>query len=157
MRFRDGFRFLVLAVALSAFTPHRAAAQDTPLVNNVFFQSDLRQALEDIAAQTETDVIADPSVSGIVSVTLEDVTIQEALDLVLAGTGYRVSKQPDYYLVFDPDVDADVFTQLAETRLVRLENLTPGAAQSLLPPPLQRYVRVDDETGSLAITATEEL
>ncbi|MFT7510244.1 MAG: hypothetical protein ACI9KS_002427, partial [Sulfitobacter sp.] len=28
-----------------------SAAQDTPVVDNVFFQSDLRQALEDVAGQ----------------------------------------------------------------------------------------------------------
>lgn len=147
-----------LTAGVIAFSsPEVGYAQEQPRVDNVFFQTDLRQALEDIAAQTGINIIADPSVSGLISVTLENASIEEALDLVLAGSGYRVSKQPGYFLVYDPDANTDLFTQLADTRLIRLENLTPASARSLLPQPLQRYVRVDEASGRLAVTATEEL
>jgi type II secretory pathway component GspD/PulD (secretin) len=101
--------------------------------------------------------VTGPSVNGLVSVNLEGVTIDQALDLMLAGTGYRVSRQPDYYLVYNPDAGADFFTDLAETRLVSLDNLTPAAARGLLPQPLQRFVRVDDASGRLAVTAPQDL
>lgn len=153
--FWRGVHFLVVAVAVAA--PNPAAAQDAVLVDNVFFQTDLRQALEDIAAQTEENIIADPSVQGIVSVTLDDVTLDQALDLVLAGTSYRVARQPDYYLVYSPDADSDLFTEISETRLFELENLDPASARSLLPQPFQNYVRVDEDTGRLAVTAPPQL
>ena len=156
-RFRRMAAAILVALSMAITVPPMAAAQSTPVVDNVFFQTDLRQALEDIAAQTGVNIIADPSVSGIVSVSLEDAPLDQALELVLAGTGYRVSRQPDYYLVFNPDASADFFTDVAETRLVRLDNLTPSSARSLLAQPLQRFVRVDEASERLAVTAPPEL
>ncbi|TVQ27672.1 MAG: type II secretion system protein GspD [Wenzhouxiangella sp.] len=132
-------------------------SQSQQVVDNVFFQTDLRQAIEDVAAQLGINIIADPSVQGIVSVTLEDASVDSALELLLAGTGYRYVQQPDYILVFNPDASADFFTDISRTRRVELQNLTPGAARGLLPEPLQRFVRVDEQSGRLAITAPEEI
>ncbi|ATX65573.1 secretin and TonB N-terminal domain-containing protein [Roseinatronobacter bogoriensis] len=134
-----------------------ASAQASASVDNVFFQTDLRQALEDISAQTGVNVIADPSVQGIVSVSLEDVPINRALDLLLAGTGYRFIEQEDYILIYNPDAGADSFVDISTTRRVQMQNLTPVAARSLLPEPLQRFVRVDEASGRLAVTAPREL
>lgn len=134
-----------------------AAAQDRPLVSNVFYQSDLRQALEDVAAQAKVNIIADPSVQGVVSVTLENVTVEKALDLLLAGTEYQSQATPDYYLVFSPDEGADMFPSVARTRMVGVQFIAPETARTLLPNPLQRYVRVDAGSGKLAVTAPAEL
>lgn len=136
---------------------HRVAAQERPMVDNVFFQTDLRQAIEDIAAQTGQNIIADPSVQGVVSVTLDNVSLDRALDLVLAGTGYRVAFQPDYILVFNPDAGADFFTDIAETRRVEVSNVSAVAARGLLPQPLQRFVRIDEASGIVVVTAPPEL
>ena len=155
--FRGVAATCLVALAMVIALPPAASAEETPTVDNVFFQTDLRQALEDIAAQTGVNIITDPSVSGIVSVSLEDVELERALDLVLAGTGFRVSRQPDYYLVFNPDASADFFTDVAQTRLIRLDNLTPSSARSLLAQPLQRYVRVDEASERLAVTAPADL
>jgi type II secretory pathway component GspD/PulD (secretin) len=134
-----------------------ARAQDPAVVNNVFFQSDLRQAIEDVAAQAGVNIIADPSVQGVVSVTLEDVTVRRALDLLLAGTEYRVEATEDYYLVYSPDVRSELFTDISETRIYELTYVAPEAARSLLPEPLQRYVRFEAGTARLAITAPSEI
>lgn len=131
------------ATLLLAAAAGVATAQDRPLVNNVFFQSDLRQALEDVAAQAAVNIIADPSVQGIVSVTLEDATVERALDLLLAGTEYRVEATEDYFLVYSPDVSSEFFTEISETRIYELTFVSPEAARNLLPEPLQRYVRYE--------------
>jgi type II secretory pathway component GspD/PulD (secretin) len=148
---------LTIVLGSSALSVRTADAQSQLLVDNVFFQTDLNQALEDIAVQTGENIITDPSVQGIVSVTLENVTLDEALELVLAGTPYRVARQPDYYLVYSPDADSSLFAEISETRLFELENIDPGTARSLLPQPFQNYVRVDEGTGRLAVTAPPEL
>jgi type II secretory pathway component GspD/PulD (secretin) len=143
---------MVLSLVMTA-----AWAQTDMRVDNVFFQTDLQQALEDIAAQSGENIIAGPDVQGIVSVTLDNVTVKQALELVLAGTRYDVVRQPDYYLVFDADQMSAAFADVAETRLVDLTHLTPNSALSLLVEPLRRYVRVDDGAGKLAVTAPPEL
>ena len=134
-----------------------ASAQQRPLVSNVFYQSDLRQAIEDVAAQAKVNIIADPSVQGVVSVTLDNVTVEKALELLVAGTEYQVQSTPDYYLVFSADESAGMFTSVSKTQMIAVQYVAPETARSLLPNPLQRYVRVDAGSGMLAVTAPDEL
>lgn len=134
-----------------------AAAQSQKLVSNVFLDTDLRQALADVSAQAEINIIAEPSVDGLVTVELKDATVDKALELLLAGTGYQVYRAPDYYLVFSPDESSAMFTNVAETKLVRVAYLPAETARGLLPQPLQRYVRVEAAANQLAITAPPEL
>lgn len=156
-RYRIGqiFRIVLVGSLLAAAAP--ALAQNSPLVSNVFFQSDLRQAIEDVAAQSGVNIIADPSVQGVVSVTLENVTVDKALQLILAGTEYQYQRTPDYYLVFSPSETSDTFVHVAKTRMVAVQNIAPATVRSLLPQPYQRYVRIDDGSRMLAVTAPEKL
>ena len=134
-----------------------ARAQDRPLVSNVFFQSDLRQALEDVAAQAGVNIIADPTVQGVVSVTLDEVTVDQALDILLAGTNYQVEITRDYFLVYSPDATSPAVTEISETRIYDLRSLSPESARDLLPEPLQRFVRFEPGSTRLAITAPREI
>ena len=70
---------VLLTLTLLMAAPAPTSAQNSPLISNVFFQSDLRQAIEDIAAQAGINIIADPSVQGVVSVTLENVTVDTSV------------------------------------------------------------------------------
>lgn len=144
-------RLIMLAGLLLIFTP--ATAQDETLISNVFSETDLRLAIEDVAAQAGVNVIADPSVQGVVTVTLDNVTVSEALELLLVGTPYEVERTPNYYLVYGPDETADTFIDVAISKLIRMQHLPADMARSLLPNPLQRYVRFDPGTDLLAITA----
>lgn len=134
-----------------------ASAQDQTGVSNVFIETDLRQALEDVAAQAKVNIIADPSVQGVISVALENVDVDKALRLMLAGTNYQVQREPDYYLVYNPDESSGVFPSVAQTKMVTLQSVPPETARTLLPNPLQRYVRVSEGTNMLAVTAPKDL
>lgn len=157
--FRKNFASLFFGLWVGVFQAGMISvhAQTESVVDNIFFQTDLRQAIEDIAAQTGVNIIADPGVQGIVSVSLDSVPLDRALELVLAGTGYRVFQQEDYILIFNPDESADFFTDVSRTRLVELQNLAPASARALLPDPLRRYVRVDEASNRLAVTAPDGL
>jgi type II secretory pathway component GspD/PulD (secretin) len=144
---------VVLAVLLLAAAPRAALAQDGALISNVFSETDLRQAIEDVAAQAGVNIIADPSVQGVVSATLDNVTVEEALKLLLAGTEYQVEQTDDYYLVFRPDQTADMFPSVAQSQLIQVEHMPAETARNLLAVPLQKYVRADATSDTLAITA----
>jgi type II secretory pathway component GspD/PulD (secretin) len=150
--------FAVILVVLAGILPgsEQAMAQDV-LFSNVFVETDLRQALEDIATQAGVNIIADPSVQGVVTVGLLEVNIDQALHTILAGTGYLVQRNADYYLVYSADESADMFTSVSDTRVIKVSNLPAATARDMLSTPLQRYVRVDDASDSLAITAPDEL
>jgi type II secretory pathway component GspD/PulD (secretin) len=146
---------VICAVGLGLARP--APAQDSPRVDNVFFQADLRSALDDIAAQTGVNIVADPSVQGVVTATVEDVSIDKAIDLLLAGTEFRVVKRPSYYLVYSPDLRTDLFAEVADTEVIGLDNLPPERAVSLLVEPLRKYVRPDAQGGRLVATAPPDI
>ena len=135
--------FLAIAFFLGAGPFFARPVQGEALVDNVFFQTDLRTALEDISAQVETNIIADPSVQGIVSATVEGVPLDMALDILLAGTNFRYAKRSGYYLVYSPDTSSDLFAELSETEVVQTKNLPASTVFELLLEPLKKYVRVD--------------
>lgn len=144
---------VVVACLVSITMMAVSAAQDTQRISNVFISTDLRQALEDVAAQAGVNIIADPSVGGVVSAELDDVTVERALEVLLAGTGFQYMMADGYYLVFSPDATADMFPSVAETEMVRLRHVPAETARGMLPEPLQRYVRADPATDVLAVTA----
>lgn len=146
-----------LCLALVVVWASAAAAQDGKAVSNVFLDTDLRQAIADVAAQAGVNIIADPSVDGLVTVELENATVEKALELLLAGTGYHVYRAADYYLVYTPDESAAMFPSVAETRMVAVNYIPAETARGLLPQPLQRYVRVEDASNQLVVTAPPEI
>ena len=150
-------RVAVLLCALGMALAGPARAQTAPLVDNVFYQTDLRTALDDISAQTGETIVADPSVQGIVTATVEGATVPEALDLLLAGTEFRVVERPDYFLVYNPDIRTDLFAEIAQTEVIPLRRVGAESARTLLVEPLRKYVRADAENDRLVATAPPEL
>jgi type II secretory pathway component GspD/PulD (secretin) len=146
---------LGLFLSLLLFTC--AMAADAGRVSNVFVDTDLRQALQDISAQAGVNIISDASVQGTVSVTLQNVSVDKALELILAGTPYMVKKNTDYYLVYSPDENSDTFSNVSQTRVIQVKYLPADQAEKLLPPMLQRYVRVNKDAATLVVTAPPQL
>ncbi len=124
-----------------------------PLVSNIFMDTDLRQALQDIATQAEVTIIPDPSVGGYVTAELTDLPLNKALEIVLAGTGYAVQKTEDYILVYSPDPKSPAFAEVSETHLVRLDYLEAEAAMRMLPAQYATLVRADTNNHALLIHA----
>jgi len=136
------------------------AAQATTrptLVSNVFVDTDLRQALQDVAAQVGAIIIPDPTVTGLVSCELKNVPLDKALEIVLAGTGYVVKKTPDYYLVCSSDPKSAAFPLISETRIVKLNYVKAAAAMKLISSSFRAYVQSEDEANTLSVTAPPAL
>jgi type II secretory pathway component HofQ len=153
----------VLLAAASGPAQHAGAAEnangaDQPPVTNVFYETSLRQALSDVAAQTGVTIVPDASVQGLVSCELQEVPLDQALDILLAGTGFQVQKNPRYYLVYSPDPKSPAFPGVSETKVVRLSYITAATARNLLADQFAKYVetgeayneeydRIKDEAG----------
>jgi beta-lactamase regulating signal transducer with metallopeptidase domain/type II secretory pathway component GspD/PulD (secretin) len=73
------------------------------LVNNIFVDCPIINALQAIAEAAKVNIITDETVKGLVSCKLKDVTVEKALDTILAGTPYIWKKTPYYYLVVSAD------------------------------------------------------
>ncbi|MGB3086842.1 MAG: secretin N-terminal domain-containing protein [Phycisphaerae bacterium] len=150
---------LCCAFALGAgeAPPGPKEAGKPPLVSNVFIDTDLRQALQDIASQVGVIIVPDESVSGLVTCELKDVPLDKALEIVLAGTGYVVKKTPDYYLVCSSDPKSASFALISETRLLKLDYAKAATAAKLLSPGFRDCVQADAESNAVCITAPPSL
>jgi len=134
------------------------AAEAKPgLVSNVFFDTDLRQAIHDIATQVGVIIVPDESVVGLVTCTLEEVPLEKALEIVLAGTSYVVKETPDYYIVCSADPTSPSFLVVSETRLIKLNHIKADAALKLLSTGFSDYVRANPGDNTVAITARPAL
>jgi len=79
--------------------PNLPLAPEVPLITNTFIDCDLVTVLKVIASMAGIVIIPDETVVGLVTAELQDVPLETALDIVLAGTPYVVKKTPYYYLV----------------------------------------------------------
>ena len=133
--------------------PATSSAVRGGLVSNVFVDTDLRQAISDLAAQANVVIAMDPSVGGLVTCTLDKVTLDQALEILLAGTGFLVRKTPDYYLVCSSDPKSPAFSMVSGTRVVKLNYAKASAAMKLVSPAFRNYVQSDDDANALCVTA----
>ena len=56
-------------------------AGSLPFITNVFFETDIRQALQDIAAQAGIPILADDTVQGYVTVEFKDTPLEQKTPL----------------------------------------------------------------------------
>ena len=143
--------------ATAGSQPATASAVRGGLVSNVFVDTDLRQAISDLAAQANVVIAMDPSVGGLVTCTLDEVALDQALEILLAGTGFVVNKTPDYYLVCSSDPKSPAFSMISGTRVVKLNYAKASAAMKLVSPAFRGYVQAADESNTLCVTASPAL
>ncbi|HUT73905.1 MAG TPA: hypothetical protein VM221_03590 [Armatimonadota bacterium] len=134
--------------SLAAAEPPEAAQvrrneQGEPLVSNVFLDTDLRQALVDIAAQTREVIVADMTTQGVVTADLEDVPLEQALDIVLSMGGFAWRKMDGYYLVGAANPDNPNFAVLCETEVVALRYVEASTLVGFLTGPYEKYIAVE--------------
>jgi len=130
-----------------------------PLVTNVFFDTDIRAALQDIASQTHVNIIPDETVMGTVSADLENVPLEKAISLVLMAGGYHYKKiAPDCYLVGACRPDDPNFNLLSETERIPLNHLNAKTAKELpLSDYYEPYIKVDPQSHTAIVTGPRDI
>ncbi len=106
-----------------------------------FFQESLTQALSDLAAQENITIITDSTVGGFITLTLNNVSISEALDLMLLAGGYSWTQiKPGVYFVGTANPSSNSFLYLASMTSYRLKYINSQTLISLLPAVMKPYV-----------------
>ena len=90
-----------------------------PLVSNVSENTFLVDALRDISTQTGVAIVADSTVTGQVTLTLDNVTFEEALIRMLSSGGY-VFSNVTAIIWWGPDLKNPSFVLLSNTDVVKL-------------------------------------
>ena len=147
--------FIVLLSLLIIFSAVISAEEnEEPMVSALYFETDIREALNDLMLQSGVSIIADDTVQGLVSLDLENVPLEKALEMVLLSGGYSYRRFEDYYLVSMADPRSPAFRHMAESRNIKLKYLTTSEARDLLPAFYDPFLRGSEERNEITITAT---
>lgn len=126
---------------------------DEALVNLFLFDTDIRDALTEIAMQTGVIIIPDQTVSGLITADIQDVPLEKALRMVLIGGGFTYRKVDDFYFVGLPDPRSITFGELVDSEIIVLQNTTVGQVMSNMPSFLASYVTGNERSSVLTVTA----
>ncbi len=106
-----------------------------------FFQEPLTQALNDLATQEGVTILTDSTIGGIITLNLNNVSMSEALNLMLMSGGYAWKEiQPGVYFVGTPNPATNSFLYLAQMTPYQLKYITSKTLFSYLPAIMQPYV-----------------
>jgi type II secretory pathway component HofQ len=128
-----------------------------PRVSNVYFETDIRQALTDISAQAGVSIVPDAMVQGYVTVEFTNVPLEQALQLLLAPVGFCYKKMEGYYLVGAPVADSPSFPLLVETERIKPKHLIASDVPGLLPDYYSKFLKVNPGTNTITISAPPDI
>ncbi|HEY3396181.1 MAG TPA: secretin N-terminal domain-containing protein [Armatimonadota bacterium] len=141
-------------VAPPAAVPVKKDNGGRPLVTNSFFQTDLRQALSDLAAQVGVTIMTDDGVAGLITLDLKEVPLDKALNLMLLPGGFVSAEiEPGVWVVTAPDPKAPCFHLVAKTEVLSLSYLEAPALKGLLSDRLNLYVKADPDAHRVIVEA----
>jgi len=152
---------ITIACSITLTQTFAQTASDTtdagPLVSNVFFETDLRQALKDLSNETGIAIIPDNTVQGLVTLEFENALLEDVLEKILKSGGFAFRKINDYYLIGAPTPDNPTFPFLTETEFYNPNYLQADHLFSLLSTCYHPFIRINDKTNAIAITASPEI
>lgn len=150
---------------LLCISVHVAAEEHAPiggepydvLVNNVFFDVFITDALRDVSLQTNVPILTDTTVTGFVTLDLFDVPLPDALRQLALPGGYTVRWLDGYYIVGSARPESPLFHLLSVTERVELKHIEAENLLQMLVVPFRDRVRVDTSTNSAIVTGPPEV
>jgi len=128
-----------------------------PTVSNVFYETDLIQALQDLSIQAGIPIIADNTVHGFVTIEINDLPFETALRRILMVGGYSFKKVDSFYLVGLADPSNPAFSVLSTTANIKVNYLAATKAVELLSDYYKPYIKANDSNNSISVTASSEI
>lgn len=152
--------FCLIAVSVFFATGNfctMARAQSAETFSNVFFQSEITEALQQVALQTGVNIVATENVTGLVSLSIQEKTAVDSVDSILSGTGYAYEEFDDYIFVYDPRLDTSVGLGVSAGEIFIPSNMPALTIFELLPDEFREFVTVTPESELLYIRAGKEM
>ena len=150
MKAKVGGLLIVLALSFFLFA---LPVQSLGLVNGDFYDVELQNVIRSIAEQTDTTIVMDDVVSGVVSIKFDQVPVERALAMVLSPGGYTFKKVGDYYVISTAQISNPAFKSISSTSVIKPRYIDISRINELLPSTLASYVKVDRERNLLLVTA----
>ncbi|MFH0791193.1 MAG: TonB family protein [Candidatus Omnitrophota bacterium] len=128
------------------------------LVTNSFFETDIREVLRDISAQTKVKIVPDETVQGALSIELKEVPLEEALSMILSVGNYSFRRMPEgYYLIGLCTPNSPSFNKLSVTESFRPNYLKARELQTLISEFYQLYIKINEDANTITITAAPDV
>lgn len=131
--------------------------EEQKIISNVFYETDLRQAIQDIAAQAEVTIITDNTVQGFITMEINDIPFELALRRILSVGGYTFKKLDGYYLAGAAEPSNPSFSLLSTTKSIPINYIPAEIACNLLSDFYKIYAKPNTISNSLIITASPEI
>jgi type II secretory pathway component GspD/PulD (secretin) len=149
---------LTLFIIVSVLAIYVTGRGEEILVSDIFHDMFIVDALNNVSVQTGIPIICDSTISGFVTMELNDVPLEEALIRICVPYGYTFRYMEDgYYLVGAADVKNPTFWLLSEVDVVSTKYVPAEVVAKLLSDFYSPYIKVDNESNTLAITASPEI
>lgn len=132
---------------------HIKSITDYKRVTNAFFETNLRDALNEVSQQVNIPFLMDESVQGTVTVKFENTPLVEALEMLLVSGGYEYIEDKNYVLIGFPQSSSPIFRRFSETKVMHPVYAKPTQIQKLLSDDYKSFAKFDDEDNSIVITA----
>lgn len=135
----------------------KETAEEARLITNVFFETDIREALRDVSAQAGIPLVAEDTVQGLVSLEMEDMPLDDVLEMMLASGGYTYKEMDGYYLIGTAEPGSPTFNRLTTTKYIKPTYFSAAEVSGLISPSFSPFVQVSDVQNVLTITAPDEI
>jgi len=126
-------------------------------INEDFDQTDVREAIQVLATNSNHTVIVDDTVGGVTSAHIESSTFDTALSKVLAPLGFYYSYQDGTYYVAPPDPDSPLFPKIAKRYQYSPLHHDNKVLLPLLPPRYKKFISSSDSRNLILIDAPPEI
>jgi len=126
-------------------------------VTNFFFDTPIREALSEIAMQTDEIIVPDASIQGLITCDLQEVPVEKALDIVLSIGNFVWRRMDGYILVGSADSESPSFSTLSETRTMKMNHIKAEEAVKMLLEPTQKFVSANATSNTVSVTAPPAL
>ena len=126
---------------------------DYKRVTNSFFETNLRDALNEVSQQVSIPFLMDESVQGTVTVKLDNTPLNQALEMLLVSGGFDYIEDKKYLLIGFPQSSSPIFKRLSKTKVLHPVYAEPTQIEELLSPDYKNFVRFNDLNNTIVITA----
>lgn len=153
---------VVLASSLRPISAN-TVQEATPLgvakgnITDTFNQTDVREAIQVLATNSNQRVIVDDTVGGVTSAEIQAATFDEALAQVLAPLGLCFSLEQGTYYVAPPDPDSPLYSKISKRYQYEPLHHDVKGILLLLPVRYKKFVNSSENRNLILIDAPPEL
>ncbi|WP_448376161.1 hypothetical protein [Fervidobacterium sp.] len=118
-----------------------------------FFNTNIKEALNMLALDTGAVILYEPSISGSVTLQIQEDNIEKVLDLILLPYSYYWTKLDNIYFVGNMNVGSTAFTNVARVYQIPLKYNSSNTILDVIPKVFQDYVMKPIDNSSIIIYA----